>query len=118
MANTERYKTVPLSFSWDRYITRGRKILVCNSFWMHVSWELSLPPMVVSQLLYSSPQKHKIHYLALTLNHVFTDIKPAVLISHMQDHVCSPLPTLLFVWPYRKLYQPVLLEAKLGKVFS
>lgn len=55
--------------------------------------------------------------LPLTLNHVFTVIKPAVLISHMQDHVWSPLPTLLFVWPYRKLYQ-LLLEAKSGKVFS
>lgn len=28
--------------------------------------------------------------LTLTLNHGFTVIKPAVLISHMQDHVCSP----------------------------
>lgn len=56
--------------------------------------------------------------LALTLNHVFTVIRPGALISHMQDNVCSPLPPLLFVWPYRKLYQLVLLEAKSGKVFS
>lgn len=36
-----------------------------------------------------------------TLNSVFPVLKAAVLISHMQDHGCSPLPTLLFVWPFR-----------------
>lgn len=36
--------------------------------------------------------------------------------SRMCDHVCSPPPTLLSVWPYRKLHQePVLVEAKSAK---
>lgn len=118
MANTERHKTVPLFLSLGP-VHNQRKENPYLQFLLYAH-ELGIfaAPMIVSQFLRSTPQKHKVYYLTLTLNPVFTVTKPAVLIPHVQDRICFLLPTLLFLWPYRKLYEPVLPEAKSGKVFS